>query len=130
MQNQPNHWRKNWPEGIDDATGDSEVLNMFALPEPAKPADPPITYPYTLDEDVIDTGVSLKTAEALTKTKLSDASVVNNGMDMISQYDNNRRVWERNTPYGNEWDKFPRAPAPDKWGRAAEPKAAAPAAAK
>ena len=33
MQNQPAHWRKQWPQGaIDNADGDSEVMNMFSLP--------------------------------------------------------------------------------------------------
>ena len=78
-------------------------MNIPPIPEKKKNDHP--TYPWAYDEDVITTGESLKTAEKLTKTKLSDASVVNSGIDMIDQYDNNRRVWERNLPFGNSWDK-------------------------
>ena len=31
--NEGSHWRKAWPEGIDDATGDSEVMDMLAAKE-------------------------------------------------------------------------------------------------
>ena len=121
MQNQINHWRKNWPEGdVDDATGDSEVLNMFAEPEPPKPPKARETYPFKLDEDVITTNASIKTAEKLTKKKLTNEGVKNSGMDMLDAYDNGARVWERNTPFGNTWDKFG-PPAPSTETRAAEP---------
>ena len=107
MQNQPNHWRKIWPEGeIDDSTGDAEVLNMFSLPEPPKEPEKKETYPYTIDEDVITTQASIKTAEKLTKSKLTDDGAKNSGMDMLMEYDNMKRVWERNTPYGNDWHEW------------------------
>ena len=99
---------------------------MFSLPEAPAPPAPRETYPFTLDEDVITTGESLKTAEKLTKTQLSAESVKNSGMDMLYEYDNNKRVWERNMPFGNTWDTFPRAPEPTAWARADEPKVTSP----
>ena len=107
MQNQPNHWRKRWPEGnTDDSNGDAEVINMFLEPEPPKEPEKKETYPYTIDEDVISTMESIKTAEKLTKKKLTDEGARNSGMDMINDYDNQKRVWERNTPYGNDWHEW------------------------
>ena len=76
---------------------------MFSLPLPAPPAEPPITYPWSYDEDVIATKASISEGEKLTGSKLSDAAAQERSMDMIDSYDNNRRVWERNMPYGNQW---------------------------
>ena len=76
---------------------------MFSLPLPPAPPAPPITYPWTFDEDVISTGLSIKEGETLTGKKLTDAAANERSMDMIDSYDNNRRVWERNMPYGNQW---------------------------
>tara|TARA_B110000285_G_scaffold204250_1_gene241033 strand:- start:184 stop:483 length:300 start_codon:yes stop_codon:yes gene_type:complete len=76
---------------------------MFSLPVPPPPPAPPITYPWTYDEDVIATKASIKEGEKLTGSQLSDAAAQERSMDMIDSYDNNRRVWERNMPYGNQW---------------------------
>tara|TARA_B110000914_G_C15066340_1_gene266372 strand:- start:149 stop:436 length:288 start_codon:yes stop_codon:yes gene_type:complete len=76
---------------------------MFSLPEPAKPAAPKETYPWSYDEDVISTKASIKEGETLTGGKLSDVGAKERSMNMIDSYDNNRRVWERNMPYGNQW---------------------------
>ena len=46
-------------------------------------------------------------------------------MNRIDEYDNTKRVWERNLPFGNTWDtQFPKAPVP--WTRAEEPKITSP----
>ena len=104
MQENPSHWRKAWPEGdTDNGDGDAEVLDWFNNPEKKEKKKTKITYPWTLDEDVIDTQESLATSEEITKHKLSNEGVRNGGMDMIDVYDNNKRVFERNTPYGNHW---------------------------
>ena len=76
---------------------------MFSLPEPPKPAAPKETYPWEYDEDVISTKASIKEGEKLTGGKLSDTGAKERSMNMIDSYDNNRRVWERNMPYGNQW---------------------------
>ena len=34
---------------------------------------------------------------------MSDESVRVRGLDKIDTYDNTGRVWERNTPFGNNW---------------------------
>ena len=39
------NWRKPWPQGIDNADGDAEVLDMFNKPE-AKPPHPSETESY------------------------------------------------------------------------------------
>ena len=109
MQNQDSHFRKQWPQGIiDNSHGDAEIIDMFNEPLPRKKAPKPVvhyTYPFTLDEDVTKTSKSIQQAEGLTKKKLSMDGVKNGGMDMISFYDNNRRVFERDTPWGNTWWK-------------------------
>ena len=106
MQEQGNHWRKIWPEGaIDNGDGDADILDWFNKPEIKKNDKPTITYPYTLDEDVIDTMNSINTAQTITKKNLTAEGVKNGGMDMIFTYDNTKRVFERDTPHGNTWWK-------------------------
>ena len=56
MQENKSHWRKNWPEGdTDNGDGDAEVLDWFNNPEKHSKKKVKITYPYTLDDDVIET---------------------------------------------------------------------------
>ena len=110
MQNQPSHWRKRWPQGdIDDSTNDEDVLNMFDGPE-KKAAKPKERYPWTYDDDVKETKLSLETAEKLTGKKLSKEGVRNGGLDMINTYDNEKRVFERNLPYGPTWHEWAAKP--------------------
>ena len=68
---------------------------------------PKETYPYTLDEDVIDTRESLGTAEGLTNKKLTKEGVKQRGLNWIFHYDNTGRVFERNLPYGATWKDWP-----------------------
>ena len=104
MQNQASHWRKQWPQGaIDNADGDSEVMDMFAQPEKKTKEHVKETYPWTLADEAITTAESLKTAEGKLGKKLSAESVKDGGMGMIFTYDNTKRVFERNTPQGNTW---------------------------
>jgi len=99
MQAQPNHWRKPWPEGVDNADGDAEVLWMF-LKGREKKVKPTITYPWNYDEDVIETGTSLETAEKLVGKKLNTPA--DGGLGMIFSYDNTatQNTILRQTPYG------------------------------
>ena len=64
-------------------------------------------YSWTLDEDMIDTANHQKAAEKLVGAKLTLEGVKNGGMDMIDRYDNQRKVFERDTPdvKGNTWWK-------------------------
>merc|ERR1711990_1414831 len=92
MQNQDRHWTKDWPQGAVDAGQlDAEVISMF-LPsldrKKRKDHGPKESYPYTLDEDVIDTQESLGTSEKLTGKKLSAAGVKEKGLNWIFHYDN------------------------------------------
>ena len=67
MQEQGAHWRKVWPEGaIDNADGDAEVIDAFLYPVDKTKKKVKETYPFTLDEDVLDTEASIKTAEGIT----------------------------------------------------------------
>ena len=107
MQNNPYHWRKAWPEGaIDNSDGDADVLETFNKPEEEKEKkkDKKETYPWTLDEDVIATEKSIKTAEEITKATLNEKATKNGGLDMISVYDNTKRVFESGLPYGATWN--------------------------
>ena len=105
MQSQPSHWRKNWPQGdVDDGTNDEDVMYVPALARKTRRRHgPKETYPYTLDEDVIDTRESLETSEGLTGKKLSNDGVKQRGLNWIFHYDNTKRVFERNLPYGATW---------------------------
>ena len=106
MQNQPSHFRKQWPQGVvDNSHGDSEIIDMFNESLPRKKVKTVVreTYPWDFDDDVKTTNASMGQAEKVTGSKLSMAGVVNGGMDMIFTYDNTKRVFERNTPHGNTW---------------------------
>ena len=100
MQNQPSHWRKAWPEGdTDDGNGDAEVLEMFMKKKKEKEKKK-VTYPWSYDEDVVETKKSLETAEGITGAKLNDAAVKDGGLGMIFTYDNTKVQYQRGTPYG------------------------------
>lgn len=64
-------------------------------------------YPWDLDEDVGLTAESIGAAELETGKKLSDGGVTSRGMNFVDVYDNTARVWERDTPYGNNFRTFP-----------------------
>ena len=103
MQEQPSHWRKVWPEGAtDNSDGDAEVIDRFLLPEPKDPEGPQEKYPWTLDEEVIATGASIKSAEGIVGGEPM-AAPKNGGLDMINTYDNTKVQFERNLPYGATW---------------------------
>merc|ERR1719247_440817 len=71
-----NHWRKVWPEGVDNADGDAEVINAFSLPKKKDPhANKRESYPWEYDHDVIGVGKSIKAAESSTGNKLTYESV-------------------------------------------------------
>ena len=78
---------------------------MFNKPEDKKKKKKTTreTFPWTLSHDMKETGDSLNQAETITKRKLSMEGVKNGGMDMIFKYDNERAVFERDTPQGNKW---------------------------
>ena len=104
MQNQPSHWRKQWPQGaIDNSEGDADVLDMFAKPEEKKKKVETVTYPWRLSDEVLETHESLDTSEKKLGKKLSAETVKDGGMGMIFTYDNTKRQFERNTPHGNHW---------------------------
>ena len=55
MQNQASHFRKPWPQGvIDNADGDSEMLDMFNKPLSRKKEKVIVheTFPWTLDHEM------------------------------------------------------------------------------
>ena len=107
MQEQPSHWRKRWPEGdIDDGQDDEGVLDGSGLPEwPAKKVKKREVFPaVVLDEDVITTQENIEKVEKKKNLKLSDEAVKDGGMGMIFTYDNTKRQYERNTPYGMKWE--------------------------
>ena len=88
MQNQKSHFLKPWPQGvIDDGDRDEDVLNMDAFPKKLKKKKPVITYPWSLDEDAVETADSLKLAEDMVKHKLDKESVRDGGLGMIFHYD-------------------------------------------
>ena len=103
MQNQPSHWRKQWPEGSTDAgQGDEDILSKFQVPESRKdkfkhrvPHTSVTTYPYHFDHDVIETHKSIKTAEKKLGKKFSDKGARKKGLDML---------WEMSNPLGERSD--------------------------
>ena len=84
------HWRKPWPEGIDNADGDADVINKFSLPEKQKKeTHKRETYPWEYDHDVIGVGKSIKAAESSTGNKLTyEAVALKRGRDMV--FENNK----------------------------------------
>ena len=59
------HWRKAWPEGIDDATGDDQIMNIGnALRRTESPPVKRVTYPFELEDDIKDSQRHLKEVEA------------------------------------------------------------------
>ena len=105
MQEQPSHWRKVWPEGAtDNSDGDAEILDRFNKGKKPKKPEPEEKYPWTLDEDVVSTGDSIKSAEKITASELGTPK--NGGLDMIHTYDNTKVQFERNLPYGATWKDY------------------------
>ena len=68
------------------------------MPKEKKKPKKKITYPWNYDEDVIDTGKSLETAEGIVGSKLKPPK--DGGLGMIFTYDNTKVQYERGTPYG------------------------------
>ena len=85
-----NHWRKVWPEGVDNSDGDADVINAFSLPKKKDPnANKRETYPWEYDHDIIGVGKSIKAAEGSTGNKLTYESVaLKRGRDMV--FENNK----------------------------------------
>ena len=106
MQEQPSHWRKVWPEGIDNSDGDADVMNAYSLPlKPDPKANARETYPWEYDHDIINTGKSIKNAEANTGNKMTYASVaLKRGRDMV--FENNKI----NTEAAGDDDRLKEAP--------------------
>ena len=105
MQEQPSHWRKVWPEGdTDNSDGDAEVLDRFNKRTKEDKPEKVETYPWSLDEDVLSTGDSIKSAEKITASEFGTPK--NGGLDMISTYDNTKVQFERNLPYGATWGDY------------------------
>ena len=48
------NWRKDWPQGIDNAKNDEDVLNLKGKPRKQKDKPDVFTYPWTLDADIVD----------------------------------------------------------------------------
>merc|ERR1712179_464357 len=100
-----NHWRKVWPEGIDNSDGDADVINAFSLPKnDSHKAEKRETYPWEYDHDIIGTGKSLKRAESSTGNKLTYDSVALRGRDMV--FENNKI----NTESQGDDDRLKEAP--------------------
>ena len=52
------HWRKSWPEGVDNGDDDEAVIGDWGTSKrrPAEnPWNPDPTYPWSYDEEVFDT---------------------------------------------------------------------------
>ena len=115
------HWRKPWPEGIDNGDDDGAVMNAFSLPVEKKKSEPErATYPWEYDHEIITTGKSLDIAEKQRGEKLTYESVaVKRGRDMIFE----------NNPMHEKHLMDDRAKDPPAAEAAAAPAAAAAAAA-
>ena len=87
MQNNPSHWRKAWPEGIDNGQDDADVLGRLDTKRRShKDKEKPVTYPWSYDEDVIHTGKSLAMAEDMTGKQMTKDGVgySHRGIDWVS----------------------------------------------
>merc|ERR1711981_1377567 len=71
-----NHWRKPWPQGIDNGDDDGDILGRFNKKDPAKiKEEKKETYPWEYDKDVIDTGKSIEKGEEIKKGTLTYGAV-------------------------------------------------------
>ena len=59
------HWRKSWPEGIDDSTDDGAVMNIGNdAPRRTEKAEPErVKYDFTLEDEILDSQRHLKKTE-------------------------------------------------------------------
>ena len=60
---------------------------MDAFPKKPKKKKPVLTYPWSLDEDAVETADSLALAESMVKHKLDKEAVRDGGMGMVFHYD-------------------------------------------
>ena len=72
MQNQKSHWKKPWPQGdTDDGTNDEDVLNMTWDDKKKKKKDK-LTYPWTLDSEIVDSQKHLEDIEKKLGSKFTE----------------------------------------------------------
>ena len=59
QQSQKSHWRKDWPEGATDSSGnDKDVIDRLPnLKRSHKDPPPVFTYPWTYDKDVVEKNI-------------------------------------------------------------------------
>ena len=70
MQNQKSHWKKNWPQGdTDNGDNDEDVMNLAGEPRKAKKSPDVYTYPWKLDNDIVDSQKHLDDTEGVMKKK-------------------------------------------------------------
>ena len=62
-------WRNKWPQGIDNAANDEDVLNMKGLGRKYKKPSPELKYEYKLDSDIIDSQKHTDDVEELLEKK-------------------------------------------------------------
>ena len=68
------HWRKKWPEGIDDGNDDEEILNMGRLGrKKKKDEEPEPTYPWTLEPEMVDSAKHLEDVEKSMNRKFEES---------------------------------------------------------
>merc|ERR1712048_466477 len=94
-----NHWRKRWPEGVDDGEDDEDVIDRAEKRQKRwiKRATPKVhNFPWKYDDDVITTGNSIDIAEKQRGDTLNYFHVNNKkGLDWFHHVDYIPGVYDR-----------------------------------
>ena len=87
-------WRKPWPQGaVDNAANDEDVLNMRGSGRKAKEEKPVITYPWTLDSDIIDSQQHLEDVQGIVEHEMPKHIYWDRGYEMLNRGSKAIKSW-------------------------------------
>ena len=93
MQNQKSHWQKNWPQGdTDDGTNDEDVMNLSGDDKKKKKKDT-YTYPWKLDDDIVDSQNHLEYVEGKLNKKFGVEGYQDRGLAIVNSGDKEIKNW-------------------------------------
>ena len=78
------HWRKPWPEGIDDSTDDHKILHLPEEIPPHLREQPREKFEWKLDEDIIDSQRHLKSTEENLGTDFGEKGYQDRGYHILN----------------------------------------------
>ena len=81
------HWRKSWPEGVDDGDDDDLVMHLKGKGRKWKKPDPVLKYEWNLDPEVVDSAKHLEDVESAMSQKLSAEGYQDRGRAILNSGD-------------------------------------------